>query len=232
MIIFHLTYFDVPRRRVTECFGVARSTFYRWLEAIDGSRKGLRQAWNRTAADIAALVWDVVRANAHWGRVRIANQLRLLGVFVSPSTVRNILSRPKPSSPAAKPDVDAKPPAESRKPRPSQPPIPTTSGPWTSPRCLLLGPMASLHHRRDRPLLPQGRVCPPVGQPKRAVHHGGSGDGFPDLRATEASHLRPRQWLRQRRDDGLSRGRSASSSDLGPSASMAASPSPNGSTAR
>ena len=41
-------------------------------------------------------MWEVALANAHWGRVRIANQVRLLGVFVAPSTVRNILSRSKP----------------------------------------------------------------------------------------------------------------------------------------
>jgi len=36
MIIFHITYFDVPRRRVSQVFGIARSTLYRWLERIDG----------------------------------------------------------------------------------------------------------------------------------------------------------------------------------------------------
>jgi len=113
MIIFHLTYFDVPRRRVTECFGIARATLYRWLAAIAGSSKGPRRAWNRTAADIAALVWGVAQANVNWGRVRLANQVRLLGVFVSPSTVRSILSRPKPSLPAANPVVEAKNPVDS-----------------------------------------------------------------------------------------------------------------------
>jgi hypothetical protein len=113
MIIFHITYFAVPRRKVHECFGVARSTHYRWLDAIDGRWKGVRQAWNRTAADIAALVWDVAQANAHWGRIRIANQLRLLGVFVAPSTVRNILQRPRPPSPGSKQDVEVHPSTES-----------------------------------------------------------------------------------------------------------------------
>ena len=61
MIIFHVTYFDVPRRRVNEWFGVARSTFYRWLERIDGRAKRTREAWNRTTAAIAALVWEVAQ---------------------------------------------------------------------------------------------------------------------------------------------------------------------------
>ena len=96
LILYHMSYFDVPRRRVGQTFGVARSTFYRWLQRIDGSGPGRRVAWNRTPAALARLVWQVAAANAHWGRVRIANQLLLLGIFVAPSTVRNILNRPKP----------------------------------------------------------------------------------------------------------------------------------------
>ena len=93
MIIYHITYFNVPRRRMSQYFGIARSTLYRWLDRIDGRRGQRRPAWNRTPADLARFVWEVARANAHWGRVRIANQLRVLGVFVAPSTVRNILNR-------------------------------------------------------------------------------------------------------------------------------------------
>ncbi|MHC4519497.1 MAG: transposase, partial [Planctomycetota bacterium] len=46
--------------------------------------------------EIATLVWEITKANLSWGRIRIANQLRLLGIFLSASTVRNILQRPKP----------------------------------------------------------------------------------------------------------------------------------------
>lgn len=35
-VIFHLKYFQVPRRQVTACFGVARSTLYRWLHDVQG----------------------------------------------------------------------------------------------------------------------------------------------------------------------------------------------------
>jgi transposase InsO family protein len=41
-------------------------------------------------------VWEITKANLSWGRIRIANQLKLLGIFLSASTVRNILQRPKP----------------------------------------------------------------------------------------------------------------------------------------
>jgi transposase InsO family protein len=98
LILYHVSYFDVPRRRVQQTFGVARSTFYRWLRRIDGNGGSRRIAWNRTPAVLARFVWQVAAANAHWGRVRIANQLRLLGIFVASSTVRNILNRPKPPS--------------------------------------------------------------------------------------------------------------------------------------
>jgi len=38
-----------------------------------------------------------------WGRIRIANQLKLLGIFLSASTVRNILQRPRPRNTPAFP---------------------------------------------------------------------------------------------------------------------------------
>ena len=57
---------------------------------------------NKTPTEIALLVWEITKANLSWGRIRIANQLRLLGIFLAASTVRNILQRPKPqNSPTA-----------------------------------------------------------------------------------------------------------------------------------
>ncbi len=46
--------------------------------------------------EIASLVWEITKSNVSWGRIRIANQLALLNIFISASTVRNILNRPKP----------------------------------------------------------------------------------------------------------------------------------------
>ncbi|AQQ70468.1 putative transposase OrfB [Limihaloglobus sulfuriphilus] len=51
---------------------------------------------NITPAELAALVWRIAKSNAGWGRFRVANQLKLLGIFLSASTVRNILNRPQP----------------------------------------------------------------------------------------------------------------------------------------
>ena len=70
-------------------------TLYRWLHKIeDGESSG--PAANKTPAEIASLVWEITKANLSWGRIRIANQLRLLGIFLPASTVRNILQRPRP----------------------------------------------------------------------------------------------------------------------------------------
>ncbi len=46
--------------------------------------------------EIASLIWEITKANVSWGRVRIANQLSLLNIFISASTVRNILNKPNP----------------------------------------------------------------------------------------------------------------------------------------
>jgi transposase InsO family protein len=91
--------FQIPRRRVTEYFGVARSTLYRWLHQIDDDKKPPITPANKTPLEIATLVWEITKANVDWGRVRIANQLALLNIFIAASTVRNILNRPKPRKP-------------------------------------------------------------------------------------------------------------------------------------
>ncbi len=94
-ILFYLEAYQIPRRRVTEYLGIARSTLYRWLHKIENQSQ-LRIPANKTPMEIAALIWEITKANVSWGRVRIANQLGLLNIFISASTVRNILNRPQP----------------------------------------------------------------------------------------------------------------------------------------
>jgi transposase InsO family protein len=101
-ILCHMETFQIPRRRVTEYFGIARSTLYRWLHQIDGEKKSPTEPANKTPMEIAALVWEITKANVDWGRVRIANQLALLNIFIAASTVRNILNRPNPRKPVVK----------------------------------------------------------------------------------------------------------------------------------
>jgi len=94
-ILWHIETFGIARRKVTEHLGVSRSTLYRWLHQINDTRH-TRIPANRTPLEIAVLIWEITKSNIDWGRVRIANQLALLNIFISASTVRNILNRPKP----------------------------------------------------------------------------------------------------------------------------------------
>ena len=116
LILWHMEAFQIPRRKVFRYFGIARSTLYRWLHKIEDQKPSAAPA-NKTPMEIASLVWEITKANLRWGRVRIAHQLRLLGVFLSASTVRNILQRPKPrstpTSPATSEKMEEKPEARS-----------------------------------------------------------------------------------------------------------------------
>ncbi|HIL70623.1 MAG TPA: transposase, partial [Verrucomicrobia bacterium] len=101
LILWHIETFQIPRRRVSQYFGIARSTLYRWLHKIDDQSLS-RVPSNKTTQQIASFVWEIASSNVHWGRIRTANQLALLNIFISASTVRNILRRPyPPRGPAA-----------------------------------------------------------------------------------------------------------------------------------
>ena len=69
---------------------------------MDDESNSPQQPWNKTPESLTALVWRISRDNIDWGRLRIANQLKLLNVFLAASTVRNILQRPKPKKPPTK----------------------------------------------------------------------------------------------------------------------------------
>jgi len=97
-ILWHMEYFQIPRRHVPKTFGIARSTLYRWLRRINDIPNSTRQPWNKTPESLTALVWRISMDNIDWGRFRISNQLKILNIFLAASTVRNILQRPKPRS--------------------------------------------------------------------------------------------------------------------------------------
>ena len=99
LILCHMEAYQIPRRRVTEYFGIARSTLYRWLHKIEDQTNPPTTPANKTPLEVAALVWEITKANVDWGRVRIANQMALLNIFIAASTVRNILNCPKPLKP-------------------------------------------------------------------------------------------------------------------------------------
>jgi len=108
-ILWLMEYYQIPKRRVKDTFGVARSSVHRWLKAFqegkEGGRRPAAEPVNKTPREIAELIWDIFARNPMWGRHRIAMTLWALGVFVSATTVRDILLRPRPetstSAPAA-----------------------------------------------------------------------------------------------------------------------------------
>jgi len=104
-IICHMETFQIPRCKVTEHLGIAKSTLYRWLHKIEEQQQSNTPP-NKTPMEIASLIWEITKANVSWGRLRIANQLGLLKIFISASTVRNILNSPKPGK---TPESSAKP---------------------------------------------------------------------------------------------------------------------------
>jgi transposase InsO family protein len=106
-ILWHIETFGIARRKVTEHLGVSRSTLYRWLHQINDTMY-MRIPANKTPLEIAVLIWEITKSNIDWGRVRIANQLALLNIFISASTVRNILNRPKPLKPDGFPVASTK----------------------------------------------------------------------------------------------------------------------------
>ena len=116
LILWYMDALQIPRRKVSRYFGIARSTLYRWLHKIEDQTPSSTPA-NKTPTEIASLVWEITKANVGWGRIRIANQLQLLGIFISASTVRNILQRPRPrdtpASSAATEKTEEKPEAGS-----------------------------------------------------------------------------------------------------------------------
>jgi transposase-like protein len=50
LILWHIEAFQIPRRRVSRCFGIARSTLYRWLHQIE-DEKSSAPAANKTPAE-------------------------------------------------------------------------------------------------------------------------------------------------------------------------------------
>ena len=115
-ILWLMEYYQIPKRRVQDTFGVARSTVHRWLKGFQegklGGRRRAAEPVNKTPREIAELIWDIFRQNPMWGRHRMAMTLWALGVFISATAVRDILLRPRPkaSTPApAQAQASAKP---------------------------------------------------------------------------------------------------------------------------
>lgn len=99
--------FQVPRRQVRRVFGIARSTYYCWLDqAEDGTLTGQKTSGsspaNKTNEEVASLVWRIFASNPHLGREKIAQMVQRLNVFLSPSGVRHVLRRARPQGSSPK----------------------------------------------------------------------------------------------------------------------------------
>ncbi len=55
LILWHMEYFQIPRRQVTKTFGIARSTLYHWLKRIDDTPNSVQHPWNKTSESLADL---------------------------------------------------------------------------------------------------------------------------------------------------------------------------------
>jgi hypothetical protein len=54
--------FQISRRKVSQCSGIATSTLYRWLHKIE-DQKPLGTPVSKTPAEIASLIWEITKAN-------------------------------------------------------------------------------------------------------------------------------------------------------------------------
>ena len=101
-LLWLIQYYQIPKRRVKDTFGVARSSVHRWLKAFqkgkEGGRRPAAEPVNKTPREIAELIWDIFMRNPMWGRHRMAMTVWVLGVFISATTVRDILLRPRPKT--------------------------------------------------------------------------------------------------------------------------------------
>jgi transposase InsO family protein len=87
--------------RACKIFGYSRDSFYRFKELYDrGGELALQELTrrkpclkNRVTTDTEEMVCRLALEKPAWGQVRVSNELRAQGVFVSPSGVRSVWQR-------------------------------------------------------------------------------------------------------------------------------------------
>jgi len=65
-ILWQMETYQIPRRKVTEYFGIARSTLYRLLHKIEDQQQTSIPA-NKTPLEIAVLIWEIKKQTSTGG---------------------------------------------------------------------------------------------------------------------------------------------------------------------
>jgi putative transposase len=101
-IIYFKLRFDVSLRKVENYLPISRISVINYIRELQSGISNLASRMryshispNRTPINIAQLIWEMHDDNPQWGRWKIAFEIRKIGVYVSPSTVRNILNSSK-----------------------------------------------------------------------------------------------------------------------------------------
>ncbi len=99
--VFYSFRYPFPLRKMKELIRITGRTVRRYKALFRRGRSFLVPKTGRkrkpdTPVTLAHLIWQIHDDNPSWGRWRIALHIWRLGVFVSPSTVRNTLLRPRP----------------------------------------------------------------------------------------------------------------------------------------
>ena len=95
--------FQIPFRRIHQYLPISKSTIQRYISKarvnfFDLKTRSSRPLFStqKTSIEIVSLIWRIKEDNATWGYLRISIHLWHLKIFISPSTVRRTLLRPKP----------------------------------------------------------------------------------------------------------------------------------------
>ncbi|MEK7448080.1 MAG: DDE-type integrase/transposase/recombinase [Planctomycetota bacterium] len=102
-IIYFKLRFSLSLRKIKQYLPISKISVIRYLNQLKfgisnlaPKIRGYHTSPNRTPVRITSLIWEIHQDNPHWGRWKIALAIWKIGVYVSPSTVRNILNSPKP----------------------------------------------------------------------------------------------------------------------------------------
>ncbi|MBI4834414.1 MAG: transposase family protein [Planctomycetes bacterium] len=102
-IIYFKLRFNISLSKIKEYLPISKTSVINYLRQLQKGISNLASRRRisyispyRTPLCITALIWEMHGDNPHWGRWKIAFAIWKLGVYVSPSTVRNILNSPKP----------------------------------------------------------------------------------------------------------------------------------------